>query len=240
MKSSNVLIAILTVTTLVAGFTFYKFDSASERLEQDNIALSQLNSQLVKELENLKNNLSVYQQKLEKSEESIVLLNREVLELKRYQAASELATVAPLPEEKTAPLEANSSETKTDMDVLLAFASKIRSGDSISSLEDKAITQFREEDVDVSWAYHYEANIRDFIASDKERKFDIQELMCKKTLCELKIIANNDNALQLGTLFSKSLSEQDWRDKSAPVMFNHEIKDGVMRILIGRDKHSFN
>ena len=240
MKSSNLLIATLTVTSLAAGFTVYKFDSDSERLEQDNIVLSQLNSELVKELENLKNKLSVYQQELEKSETSIASLNNEVSDLKRYSVTSEVANIATVQEEKTEVLEVNSSEIKTDMDVLLAFASKIKSGDSISSLEDKALTQFREEEVDGSWAYHYEANIRDFIVSDDERKFDIQELTCKKTLCELKIIANDDNALQLGTLFSKSLSEQDWRDKSAPVMFNHEIKDGVMRILIGRDKHSLN
>lgn len=240
MKLSNVLITVLAVTTLASGFAVYKFDSASERLEQDNIALSQLNLQLVRELENLKNDLSVYQQELKKSEAPTASLNDEVLALKSYPVASELATIPAAPEEKPEYSEDNSSETKTDMDVLLAFASRMRSGESISSIEDKALTQFREEEVDGSWAYQYEANIRDFIASDEDRKFDIQELTCKRTLCELKIIANDDNALQLGTLFSKSLSEQEWRDNSAPVMFNHETKDGVMRILIGRDKSSLN
>lgn len=240
MKPSNLLIAILTVTTLAAGFAVYKFDSDSERLEQDNFALSQLNHQLVRELESLKKDLSVHQQRLEKSEAPSASVNNEVLELKNNSVAYEFAIPPTAPEEKTDLLEDNSSETKTDMDVLLAFASKIRSGDSISSLEDKALKQFMEEEVDGSWAYHYEANIRDFVASDEERKFDIQELTCKRTLCELKIIANNDNALMLGTLFSKSLSEQEWRNKSAPVMFNHETQNGVMKIWIGRDKYSLN
>ncbi|SNY53176.1 hypothetical protein SAMN06297280_2325 [Arsukibacterium tuosuense] len=240
MKLSNLLISILTATTLAAGFAAFKFHSANERHVKDYVALSELNLQLTEDLKKLQSDMSAYQLELQTSKTSVASLNEELLELKRAPVLQERTAVPDTHPRKVETFASDNIEMKKDTDILLAFANRIRSGESISSIEDKALKQFREEEVDGNWAYEYEANIRDLVLADEENKFDIQELTCKASICELKITANENNAMNLGTLFSKALGEQDWRDKSASVMFNHEVKDGVMRILIGRDKHSLN
>jgi hypothetical protein len=235
VKLSNILISILTATTISAGFAAYKFNNANEKHVKDYAVLSELNLQLTEDLKKFKSDMSVYQLELQNSKISLALLNKELLELKRASVSREEIDVPDAKPKKVASLPSNNIETKEDADILSALANRIRSGESIV---DTALKQLREEEVDGNWAYEYEANIRDFIAADKENNFDIQELTCKKTICELKILANDKNAMYLGALFSKALGEQDWRDKSAPVIFNHKVKDGVMIILIGRDKHS--
>lgn len=235
MKLSNILISILTATTISAGFAAYKFHHANEKHVKDYAVLSELNLQLTEDLKKFKSDISAYQLELQNSEISLALVNKELLEIKKVSVSQEKTDVPDAQPRKVESLASDNIETKNDTDVLLAFTNRIRSGESIV---DTALKQLREEEVDGSWAYEYEANIRNFIAADKENKFDIQELTCKKTICELKLLANDNNAMYLGALFSKALDEQDWRDKSAPVIFNHKVKNGVMTILIGRDKHS--
>ena len=99
--------------------------------------------------------------------------------------------------------------------------------------------RFENEEVDTDWAYEYESNIHDFVANEESNSFNIQELTCKTSACEMKITANENNVTRLGTLFSSAIGEQAWRDKDATIMFSQEVKNGVMSIMIGRDGNSF-
>ncbi|MEW6992627.1 hypothetical protein AADZ91_18360 [Colwelliaceae bacterium 6441] len=241
MKLSNIIIGVLTITTLMAGWAAYNSSKANEKQEKDIIALGELNSQLNQELQIIKEQLSIFQQKSNTSKVLISSLNNEILELKKQRVVQEVVNTPLSKPKKDEVIDfIKAEEVITESDALLAFAKKIQSGESIADIESNMRKKFSEEEVDGNWAYEYENNIRDLVMSDENNNFDIQELSCKTSACEVKITATKDNAMVLGTMFSKAIGEKDWRDKSASVIFNHEIKDGAMSILIGRDKHSFN
>ena len=240
MKLSNIFISILTATTIAAGVAAYQINNTSEKHKKDFVALSELNLQLVEELKSLKSELSIYQQELQNSKALSAALNEKLLGLQRISDLPKEIPIKTTQQTQVEPERSFETEKEPEMDTLLAFAKRIKNGESIANIEDNFRKQFYEEEIDGNWAYEYEANIRDLVAADEKNNFDIQGLNCKTSACEVKITANENNAMILGTLFSKTLGEQEWRDKSASVIFNHEVKDGVMSILIGRDKNSFN
>jgi hypothetical protein len=240
VKLSNIFISILTATTIAAGVTAYQINNTNEEHKKGFLALSELNLQLVEELKSLKIDLSIYQQELQNSKAISASLNEKLLGLQRTSDLPEEMPVKITQQKQVEPEQSFEKEKEPEMDALLAFAKRIKNGESIANIEDNFREQFYEEEVDGNWAYEYETNIRDLAAADENNNFNIQELNCKTSACEIKITANENNAIILGTLFSKTLGEQDWRDKSASVIFNHKVKDGVMSILIGRDGNSFN
>lgn len=240
MKLTHILISILTVTTIATGVAAYSFSNAHEKQEKDYLALSEVNLQLVEELKTLKNNLSIYEQELQSSKALLVSLNEKLSGQQEVSVSSENMHIPATPQQKVESIEPYKTEKESEREVLLAFAERLKNGERLANIEDKLREKFKKEEVDGNWAYEYEANIRDLVTADSEGNFDIRELNCKTSACEMKITANENNAMHLGILFSKTLGEQYWRDKSASVIFNHEVKDGVMTILIGRDKNSFN
>lgn len=239
MKLSNIVIGFLTTTTLVTGWVAYDFSYVNKKHKKDYLALSELNLQLNKKLQFLENDLSNYQQESKNNKALIASLNNQLSELTKDSSPSKVVTMPMLQQEQPKAIEPSKTKDVSKSDTLLAFARKIQNGESIAGIESNIRKKFNEEEVDGNWAYEYENNIRDLVAMDGNNNIDIQELSCKTSTCEVKISANETNAMVLGTMFSKLLGEQDWRDKNAGVIFNHEVKGGAMSILIGRDKHSF-
>lgn len=239
----SVLISAISLVGL-AAISVMQFHS-SQIMKQKNEELERqlaFNQELTKQISELKLGIVDYQQEIK---DKGLLIEQLYIQLDKQKRLNESASIS-LP---SAELETNikqvakepiDSSQNSDLASLLAFAKRIKSGESPVSIESNIYQKFSEEQVDTGWAYEYEANIRDLIVADKSNKFDIKELNCKTTACELKIYADENNATNLGVVFSKILSKQEWRDKAATVMFNNTIKDGAMTILIGRSSDSFN
>lgn len=226
--------------TLITGITAYKINSANDEYRQDYLALNELNLQLEKEIEVLKAGLSNYQQELDRSKVTLASLNNELNELKRALASSENTVALALQNEEIEKAEPVVAEKAPNKSPSLSIAEKIRRGESLVGSEDNFREKFYSEEVDAEWAYEYEANIRELAISDEENRFDIQELLCKTSGCEIKISANENNAGDLGLSFAKVLGKQQWTEAGSTVFFNHKVKDGAITILIGRDENSFN
>ncbi|MEO2266909.1 hypothetical protein V1358_06315 [Pseudoalteromonas sp. YIC-656] len=241
MKAPNIIIGILATTTLGGGWAALSSIEANDKNKVEYIAISEENSRLDEELQAIKAELLASQQESKSQKALIASLNTEISALKSLSTSS-VDTTSPLL--KRTPKETQVADVEkvtelSDTDALLALAKKIKKGESIADIEENFRTRFNKEAIDDYWAYDYENNIRDMIAADANNRFEIQELQCKTNACELKITATQSNAMLLGTQFSKTIGEMPWRDESATVIFNHDVKDEVMSILVGRDKHSF-
>ncbi|WP_448547818.1 hypothetical protein [Thalassotalea fusca] len=239
MKSSNLLISALSVTAVILGATAFSLNKTNIQQNSNYASLSELHRQLNSDIETLKAELSRSQQTLQQNQALVDTLNEEIIRLKS-QALLTKNLATPEPQEQVDTTEAAVFEEKSSTEELLRLARRIKNGESVADIQSKIHKRFDEEDIDGSWAYQYEANIRDFVARDENSHFDIQELICKSTVCEMKLTANENNATQLGTLFSKALKGEQWRDENALLSFSSEINDGTITVLIGRDKYSFN
>lgn len=244
MSLSKTMNLVFASTTIILGWTAYSLSSSYDlkqqeflMLENKNLMLDEkigdLNKQLLameKDVEDYKTQLTTLRLALSKQNQQQLTNQHEEVMARHLLARADVEKL-----EKT-----NEQEHSDSSQALLALAKKIQSGKSIADIESSVRERFESEEVDSQWAFEYEDNIRNLVAEDKEQNFQVQELVCKTTACEIKLSADKDRAMLLGTLFSKTIGEQDWRDKGATVIFNHEIVDGAMSILIGRDKNSFN
>ena len=173
MKLSNIFISILIATNIAAGVTAYQINNTNEEHKKGFLALSELNLQLVEELKSLKIDLSIYQQELQNSKAISASLNEKLLGLQRTSDLPEEMPVKITQQKQVEPEQ--SFEKEPEMDALLAFAKRIKNGESIANIEDNFREQFYEEEVDGNWAYEYETNIRDLVAADENNNFNIQK-----------------------------------------------------------------
>ncbi|MEE4244296.1 MAG: hypothetical protein V2I33_02730 [Kangiellaceae bacterium] len=240
MKLSNILISVFAAASMAAGVGVYRLSKANDKQIEDYGILGEEYSQLINELKAVKNELVDYRQLLREKEVYITALNKELRELKSSSTMSGDKVAASQQRYQVEAARPVVTQAKSDNDALLALANRIRSGDGINTFESNIREKFNDEDIDENWAYDYEENIRSLAAMDEDNRFDIQDLSCKTSACEVKLTANENNVMMLGTLFAKKLGEQSWREPGASVIFNHEVKDGVVSIMIGRGKDSFN
>lgn len=240
----SVLISAISLVGL-AAISAMQFHSSQVMKQKSDEFEQQLafNQELTKQISELKLDIVNYQQDIT---DKSLLIEQLYIQLEQQKQPNQSASI-PLPSanEHETSLEQVATQTTNNIQnnglaSLLAFAKRIKSGESSTSIENDIYEKFPDEQVDADWAYEYEANIRDLIATDESNKFDIKELNCKTTACELKIYADQNNAINLGTEFSSMLGKQDWSGEAAPVMFSDTIKDGVMTIMIGRNANSFN
>src|SRR5690606_12275979 len=146
--------------------------------------------------------------RLHDSEAQLHTLNEKLLAVKNNTFSSDEDAFAKAKQQESFELvetEKNSEsvvpEDQSAEEVLLAFANRVRSRESPDDIEKSIRKKFDEEEVDGSWAYDYETNIRDLVAADQDNNFNIQELSCRTSACEMKIVANESNAMLLGALF---------------------------------------
>jgi len=239
MKSANILIGILAITAIGLGFSLYNLHIENGNYKSDYSALNTVNIALSDELEFLGKSFSEFKIQQENNQKLIASLHGKISSLQN-DLASSLQVSAPI--EKITPIEVATvpePEESTSNKSFLAIFDKLKNGEKMSDIVKTADDRFENEDVDTDWAYEYESNIHDFVANEESNSFNIQELTCKASACEMKITANENNVQRLGVLFSSAIGEQEWRDKDAAVMFSQEIKDGMMSIMIGRDGDSF-
>ena len=239
MKLSYLITSILSVSVVALATAVFNFHNTLEQQKTNYIVLEEANIQLADKYDALKIELSHYQQILDGYETELAFLKEQSATSFTSPTNSKNLDIAEnielQPEEPTP----NEVTENSDTQDLLAFARRIQSGENVASIEDDIRKNFNEEALDENWAYTFESNIHELVAQDEQNNFNIQELVCKTTVCEIKLTANENNSFMLGTLFSKKLGEQKWREKGGSVIFNHEIKDGAMSILIGRNKDSF-
>jgi len=240
MNSSNILIGILAITTIGLGFSLYNLHIENGSYKSDYSALNSLNIALTDELESLEKSFSEFKIQQDNNQKIIASLHGEISSLQNNLAAS-LQVSTPI--DDITPIEVSAvpeSNENTSNKSILAMLDKLKRGDKLSDIVKAADHIFENEEVDTEWAYEYESNIHDFVANEESHSFNIQELTCKSSACEMKITANENNVHRLGVLFSSAIGKQEWRDKDATIMFSQEVKDGVMSIMIGRDGNSFH
>ncbi len=240
MKSSSILIVILTIATIGFGVSAYNLIGANDEYKRKQTLLNNTNTKLVDELSAVKASFSELQNEFKENKAFIVSLNDQLLNLKSKALPMREVVIESKPTDAMTQSTSSNLPKNADVGGLRELAKMLKPGKGISSIEEGFRENFKEEEVDSGWAYEYESKIRDLVAAEESNSFNVQELTCKTTACEMKISADNNSAMSLGMLFMKSIGEQDWRDENATVIFNSKVKDGVMSILIGRNKNSFN
>lgn len=97
---------------------------------------------------------------------------------------------------------------------------------------------FEAEAVDPNWAYKQENNIHALIQADQSFGFNIQNLSCKTTRCELELMASPDNSMYLGAVFSDAVAKQPWHGENASINFDPTVINGTIKVRIGRNEGS--
>jgi len=223
---------MIFIQCVFIGFLGWKIHSLTEQqqgkflqLEQQYTALNDDYQQVLSKLNEGTASEENYLQLIAGLNQQLLAFQTNHLELNRRV---ELPQGEVIPREKVKPI---NELHRSNNDPLLAFARQIKAG---GNPERDAREQFANEEVDENWAYEHEDNIRSLVAADEEQRFNIQELNCKSTACEMKVLAESYNATSLGVQFSKLLGEQRWQNKQASILFSSEVKDGVMNIFINR------
>ena len=232
-KTKTIISAIVIFIGCLGGF-LYKQNLKSTQIFKINEGLHQQDTTLRAELKKSIKRISELQDEINSNQRYIVKLKHQLSNMKeevhlitnRRAINSNNSTIEP-------PKEAI---TSSESPALLSIVKRIQNGEKLADIQSYTQSSFSNEEIDNDWAYEYESNIRDFIAADVNNNFDLQSVTCKSTACEVKIFTNENSAMQVGTLFAKQISEQKWRNSKATLMFNDQITDGVMSIVVGRDE----
>ncbi|RYV01112.1 hypothetical protein SOPP22_16255 [Shewanella sp. OPT22] len=232
MTKPKSIISILVILLVALTIFAYNLNLRSITDAHQNDKLSSQVKELTLELERYKNQLVILNSEINSNK-------KQLSELKGKLTKSSNEIKFNVNEQDNAFVNSKLTTPQSNADIkdsaaLLSIIKRIQNGEKLESIQATTHDNFTGEVVDSDWAYDYETNIRNFIAADTDNSFDLQSVTCKSTACEVKIFANKGSAMQVGTLFAERISQQEWRDNEATLIFNHEVIDGIMSIMVSR------
>jgi len=235
MNKSHV---ILLATALFLAYSTYHFYS----LEKKNSKIFEKQSlEFSSTLETLDNKLNIQvaalMRELKENQAMIAFLQKSNLEMKEKE--NNIESLSEIAEESLVNTKENQLASSYD---LVEEKQKMNKLFKSFGIDEKSLENykhgidenFEEELVDYNWAPEYEQNIRALVNTDDSYGFDIQELTCKSTACEIKLTATQNEGLSIGGNFAKLLQKQKWFDKNGDIAFFPIVADGTIRVRVER------
>jgi hypothetical protein len=128
-----------------------------------------------------------------------------------------------------------SSDEQASAEQLIPLAKQMNS--EIAPLQ-RTKNKFNSEEIDDDWAYDYENSIRVLIESNADSDFIMLDTKCKTTICEVSMMADDNNAIVVGNKLAQLLTDKHWEGQAPVLVFNQKTENGILKLYIGRNLDS--
>ncbi|MBA6339337.1 hypothetical protein H4J57_19315 [Colwellia sp. BRX8-7] len=235
MTKSHVILIATALCLAYSTYHFYSLENKNSKIfEKQNLELTST----LKTLDNkLKAQVSALMKELKDNQAMIALLQKSNLKMKEKN----IENLSEMAEESPSNIKEKQQESSYDLVEEKQKANKFFKSfgfdeKSLKNYKHGIDENFEEELVDYNWAPEYEQNIRALVNTDDTSSYDIQELTCKSTACEIKLAATQDEGLFIGRNFTQLLKKQKWFNKNGDITFYPIVADGTIRVRVVRSE----